>query len=271
MGRVVASVAIFFPAVFGLSLWKAAPVRPRDYVSLGTHGAAPGAEQPARSLDVGENLLAHLCFLVTSAGSGLVIGLVQYGLFRLSSLPANTAVLFEARTTDIIYWSLLLGFFLGFLVGDRLVFFGARRVYGDTFQEWLIAVSPSHRMRVYRGIELGERFVLALALVMPVANFALYNSFVRITRESIDWRSPCALRATSRRIGDIDHAVAYSARRAPGGIVQRPGIRVVFRDGSAVDSSFVIENDRGRLAAFRQALVSASDGRLSLVQTPVRD
>jgi len=34
---------------------------------------------------------------------------------------------------------------------------------------------------------------------------------------------------------------------------------------------FVIENDRERLAAFRRALVSASDGRLSLVQTPVRD
>src|SRR5438552_8230583 len=193
MSRVVAAIAIFFPALFGLSLRKAAPIRARDYVSLGTHGALPGAEPAARSLGVGEDLLANLCFLATSAGSGLAIGLVQYGLFRLSSLSATTAVLFEARTTDIIYWSLLLGFFLGFLVGDRLVFFGARRVYGETFQEWLMAVPWRRRMRVYRGVELGERFVLALALLMPVANFALYNSFVRVTRESVDWRSPCTL------------------------------------------------------------------------------
>lgn len=253
------ALAIFFPVLFALLVAGLFPLRIEAYIIPGGGGGEAGGAFPTgRARSRKESLVLGLSYLALSLASALPIAAAQYMLFRLAS-DAGLEVLFQHRATDLKPYALIPGLLLGLLLGAALLFFLARRIYGARFPELLLS---SDRYRpLYKEFRFVRELGLAYAFGLSGLNFLAHDNFIRVTSGHLQYSTFFSLRVITRSISEVDRLEWYAQRIGPSGkLLDRSGIQIVFRDGSRLDTYYLIEPEHQW--ALVKAMSEASGRRL---------
>ncbi|MDE0284720.1 MAG: hypothetical protein OXI88_12435 [Gammaproteobacteria bacterium] len=181
-------------------------------------------------------------YLVVSIITGMGIGLLQYGLFRISVIY-RTGYLFESRMSDSLGYSLMTGLILGFPLAIIICTIFMRMLGKERFAALL--------SRKHGGIEVKKWFswigniCISTCVFVFVLNLIAYNTYLVVTEEQISYRRWRSFPATSTGINQIDHLRSFSIIDITDtGRIERKFLQVIFKDGKILNTVYLVSAAR---------------------------
>lgn len=244
-------ISLAFPLLLIAFLHWRFPVDPTLYVNESTRSIAVNNEELSAR--------AKRVYFLVSVTCAIVISLCQLVLIRSSS-EHPSEFLFESRMIYSSAYPFLPGLVLGFFVGMVLCFHYVRR-YGENYFLSLL------RKR-WNGTTLFARYSWArtLGIVLGLTAFALnlvaYNTYLLVTQHDIKyrrWRSSVVHKPISAL---KELRTDYHPSLRGDAASETPRIKLVFNDGTTIDTTFIVPPQR------RDELIESIKLSMSTTVTP---
>jgi hypothetical protein len=198
-------------------------------------------------------------YVLISFSVAVPIAMTQHALF-LQSDTSGPGLLFSYRMSDMSVYPWIPGMFMGLGVGIVIYYYTAKTFLGDRFQDFLF--SGDRYGPYYKQFNLTGKIAFGLAIGMSVLNLLTFDTFLQIDEKKVLYSQWWSLETFAHQISDIEKVTIYSERKAPiGTINHNPYIGLVFKDGSRLDTFYLIEWKNHANDVLR-ALNVASNGRL---------
>lgn len=183
-------------------------------------------------------------YLVVSIISGLVVGLIQYGLFRLS-ISFRSAYLFESRMSDSLGYSLMTGLLLGFPLAVIICTVFMRMLGQERFAALLSMKDGG--IAVQKWFSWIGKISISTCVFVFVLNLVAYTTHLVVTEEQVSYRRWRSFPATSSGIDRIDHLRSFSIIDVTdSGRVEREFLQIVFKDGKVLNTVYLVSAGRTR-------------------------
>ena len=183
-------------------------------------------------------------YLLVSIITGIGVGLLQYGLFRLSVLY-RSGYLFESRMSDALGYSLMTGLILGFPLAVIICTIFMRMLGKERFAALL--------SRKDGGIEVKKWFswigniCITTCFFVFLLNLIAYNTCLLVTEEEISYRRWRSFPATHTAIDQIDHLRSFSIIDiTDSGRMEREFLQIIFKDGKLLNTVYLVSAARTR-------------------------
>ena len=181
-------------------------------------------------------------YLVVSIITGIGIGLLQYGLFRVSVI-FRTGYLFESRMSDSLGYSLMTGLILGFPLAVIICTIFMRMLGKERFAALL--------SRKDGGIEVRKWFswigniCISTCFFVFMLNLIAYTTCLLVTEDEINYRRWRSFPATNTSINQIDHLRTFSIIDiTDSGKIEREFMQIVFKDGKILNTVYLVSAAR---------------------------
>ena len=181
-------------------------------------------------------------YLVVSIITGIGIGLLQYGLFRISVIY-RTGYLFESRMSDSLGYSLMTGLILGFPLAVIICTIFIRMLGKERFAALL--------SRKDGGIEVKKWFswigniCISTCFFVFMLNLIAYNTYLVVTEDQISYRRWRSFPSTNTGINQIDHLRSFSIIDVTDtGRIEREFLQIVFKDGKILNTVYLVSASR---------------------------
>lgn len=253
-------IACLFPLLACLLLARCNPIRLEDYYPSRADWERRRAASDRREVPAVYFWLT-LVILLPSAG---LVGYLQYWLFGLQSSPSTGSV-FLYRAVDNFAWGLLVGVFVGICVVAIGVSHWALRQGRDYVRDWLLHTWQG--VHVYTNVRLYKPTVIGVGIGLAVLNFLVSNIYLAVDDLDVRYSTLTMPGSEARSIDAVDCINLYARRIAPiGSEKNRSTLEIVFRDGTALDTFYLIER-----AHFRAVVDAIRAARGTTVPVNRRD
>lgn len=183
-------------------------------------------------------------YLIVSIISGLVVGLIQYGLFRLS-VSFRSAYLFESRMSDSLGYSLTTGLLLGFPLAVIICTVFMRMLGKERFAALLSMKDGG--IAVQKWFSWIGKISISTCVFVFALNLVAYTTHLVVTEEQVSYRRWRSFPATSSGIDRIDHLRSFSIIDVTdSGRVEREFLQIVFKDGKVLNTVYLVSAVRTR-------------------------
>ena len=181
-------------------------------------------------------------YLVVSIISGVIVGLIQHGLFSLS-VSFRSGYLFESRMSDSLGYSLMTGLLLGFPLAVIICTVFMRMLGKERFAALLSMKDGG--IAVQKWFSWIGKISISTCIFVFVLNLIAYTTHLVVTEEEISYRRWRSFPATITGIDRIDHLRSFSIIDVTdSGRIEREFLQIVFKDGEVLNTIYLVSAAR---------------------------
>ena len=182
-------------------------------------------------------------YLVVSILSGLLVGLIQHGLFSLS-VSFRSGCLFESRMSDSLGYSLMTGLLLGFPLAVIICTVFIRMLGKERFAALLSMKDGG--IAVQKWFSWIGKISISTCVFVFLLNLIAYTTHLVVTEEQVSYRRWRSL-PTNTGIDRIDHLRSFSIIDVTdSGRIEREFLQIVFKDGEVLNTVYLVSAARTR-------------------------
>ena len=182
-------------------------------------------------------------YLVVSILSGLLVGLIQHGLFSLS-VSFRSGYLFESRMSDSLGYSLMTGLLLGFPLAVIICTVFIRMLGKERFAALLSMKDGG--IAVQKWFSWIGKISISTCVFVFLLNLIAYTTHLVVTEEQVSYRRWRSL-PTNTGIDRIDHLRSFSIIDVTdSGRIEREFLQIVFKDGEVLNTVYLVSAARTR-------------------------
>ena len=182
-------------------------------------------------------------YLVVSILSGLLVGLIQHGLFSLS-VSFRSGYLFESRMSDSLGYSLMTGLLLGFPLAVIICTVFMRMLGKERFAALLSMKDGG--IAVQKWFSWIGKISISTCVFVFLLNLIAYTTHLVVTEEQVSYRRWRSL-PTNTGIDRIDHLRSFSIIDVTdSGRIEREFLQIVFKDGEILNTVYLVSAARTR-------------------------
>ena len=181
-------------------------------------------------------------YLVVSIVSGVIVGLIQYGLFNLS-VGFRSGYLFESRMSDSLGYSLMTGLLLGFPLAVIICTVFMRMLGKERFAALLSMKDGG--IAVQKWFSWIGKISISTCIFVFFLNLIAYTTHLVVTEEQVSYRRWRSFPATNTGIDQIDHLRSFSIIDVTdSGRIEREFLQIVFKDGEVLNTVYLVSAAR---------------------------
>ena len=182
-------------------------------------------------------------YLVVSILAGLLVGLIQHGLFSLS-VNFRSGYLFESRMSDSLGYSLMTGLLLGFPLAVIICTVFMRMLGKERFAALLSMKDGG--IAVQKWFSWIGKISISTCVFVFLLNLIAYTTHLVVTEEQVSYRRWRSL-PTNTGIDRIDHLRSFSIIDVTdSGRIEREFLQIVFKDGEVLNTVYLVSAARTR-------------------------
>ena len=181
-------------------------------------------------------------YLLVSIFTGIGLGLLQYGLFRLS-VVYRSGYLFESRMSDSLAYSLMSGLILGFPLAVIICTVFIRMLGKERFAALLSRKDGG--IAVKKWFSWIGNICITTCFFVFTLNLIAYTTCLLVTEEQISYRRWRSVPTTHIDIGQIDHLRSFSIiDMTETGRMEREFLQIIFKDGKILNTVYLVSATR---------------------------
>ena len=181
-------------------------------------------------------------YLLVSIVSGVIVGLIQYGLFNLS-VGFRSGYLFESRMSDSLGYSLMTGLLLGFPLAVIICTVFMRMLGKERFAALLSMKDGG--IAVQKWFSWIGKISISTCIFVFFLNLIAYTTHLVVTEEQVSYRRWRSFPATTTAIDQIDHLRSFSIIDVTdSGRIEREFLQIVFKDGEVLNTVYLVSAAR---------------------------
>ena len=182
-------------------------------------------------------------YLVVSIMAGVLVGLIQYSLFRLS-ISFRSGYLFESRMSDSLGYSLMTGLLLGFPLAVIICTVFMRMLGKERFAALLSMKDGG--IAVQKWFSWIGKISISTCVFVFLLNLIAYTTHLVVTEEQVSYRRWRSF-PTNTGIDRIDHLRSFSIIDVTdSGRIEREFLQIVFKDGEILNTVYLVSAARTR-------------------------
>lgn len=233
-------IAILFPLILLIVIYRYFWVIKEPLFKLAEIARIDASRLDRYQKDIGFKYKS--IYLVVSIISGLIVGLIQYGLFSLS-VNFRSGYLFESRMSDSLGYSLMTGLLLGFPLAVIICTVFMRMLGKERFAALLSMKDGG--IAVQKWFSWIGKISISTCIFVFVLNLIAYTTHLVVTEEQVSYRRWRSFPATVAGIDQIDHLRSFSIIDITDtGRIEREFLQIVFRDGEILNTVYLVSAAR---------------------------